>query len=108
MADHDTGVDFAEVWQRELEEIGTLRQSRGLKSTGQIQGNNEHSSPLVRLAKQAFHSHVTGLAFSGGGIRSATFNLGVLQGLAQGNCLRGVDYLSTVSGGGYIGSWLVS
>jgi predicted acylesterase/phospholipase RssA len=47
-----------------------------------------------------------GLACSGGGIRSATFNLGVLQGLARLGLLRRLDYLSTVSGGGYIGSWL--
>jgi hypothetical protein len=47
-----------------------------------------------------------GLAFSGGGIRSATLNLGILQGLAQFGILPRVDYLSTVSGGGYIGSWL--
>lgn len=47
-----------------------------------------------------------GLAFSGGGIRSATFNLGVLQAFAECRLLRRVDYLSTVSGGGYIGSWL--
>ena len=47
-----------------------------------------------------------GLAFSGGGIRSATFNLGVLQGLSRAGLLKYVDYLSTVSGGGYIGSWL--
>lgn len=47
-----------------------------------------------------------GLAFSGGGIRSATLNLGILQGLAQAGILPRVDYLSTVSGGGYIGSWL--
>ena len=49
-----------------------------------------------------------GLAFSGGGIRSATFNLGILQGLAQLGLLRKFDYLSTVSGGGYIGSWLMA
>ena len=47
-----------------------------------------------------------GVAFSGGGIRSATFNLGVLQQLAHFGLLGEVDYLSTVSGGGYIGSWL--
>ena len=40
--------------------------------------------------------------FSGGGIRSAAFNLGVLQALEPGGLLRAVDYLSTVSGGGYI------
>lgn len=47
-----------------------------------------------------------GLALSGGGIRSATFCLGVLQALARKDCLTRVDYLSTVSGGGYIGGWL--
>lgn len=51
---------------------------------------------------------VIGLALSGGGIRSATFNLGVLQALASHKLLRSIDYLSTVSGGGYIGSWLLA
>src|SRR5437762_14168939 len=46
------------------------------------------------------------LCMSGGGIRSATFGLGVLQGLARCGLLDKFDYLSTVSGGGYIGSWL--
>jgi len=47
-----------------------------------------------------------GLALSGDGVRSATFNLGFLQALARQHVLRTVDYLSTVSGGGYIGSFL--
>src|SRR6266403_6031548 len=46
------------------------------------------------------------LCFSGGGIRSATFGLGVLQGLARCGLLDQFHYLSTVSGGGYIGAWL--
>jgi hypothetical protein len=45
---------------------------------------------------------LNGICFSGGGIRSATFNLGVLQGLAALEKLNCFDYLSTVSGGGYI------
>jgi len=52
---------------------------------------------------------LVGLAFSGGGIRSATFNLGVLQALQAGGAMRWVDYLSSVSGGGYVAgcySWL--
>jgi hypothetical protein len=48
------------------------------------------------------------LCLSGGGIRSATFCLGVLQWLAQKDRLKDFHYLSTVSGGGYIGSWLVN
>ncbi|HET6164739.1 MAG TPA: patatin-like phospholipase family protein [Planctomycetota bacterium] len=46
------------------------------------------------------------LCFSGGGIRSATFNLGLLQRLIELRLLDQFDYLSTVSGGGYLGSWL--
>ena len=51
---------------------------------------------------------LAGLALSGGGIRSATFNLGILQALAEVGKLRRFDYLSTVSGGGYIGGWLTA
>ena len=47
-----------------------------------------------------------GLALSGGGIRSATFCLGVVQRLAQAELLGRFDYISTVSGGGYLGSFL--
>lgn len=47
-----------------------------------------------------------GFALSGGGIRSATFCLGVFQALAARGLLSRIDYLSTVSGGGYFGSFL--
>lgn len=50
--------------------------------------------------------NATGIAFSGGGIRSATFCLGITQVLAQRGLLTKFDYLSTVSGGGYFGSFL--
>lgn len=46
-----------------------------------------------------------GLALSGGGIRSATFSLGILQALSRHGLLPRFDYLSTVSGGSYIGSF---
>ena len=47
-----------------------------------------------------------GLALSGGGIRSATFSLGLVQALARLGLLKEVDFLSTVSGGGYLGAFL--
>lgn len=49
---------------------------------------------------------VVGLGLSGGGIRSASFNLGVLQALQRKGLLSRIDYLSSVSGGGYIASCL--
>lgn len=63
---------------------------------------------LEHLRKHAVDLELAGLAFSGGGIRSATFNLGVLQALGRLKLLRVFDYLSTVSGGGYIGGWLAA
>jgi Patatin-like phospholipase len=59
-------------------------------------------------------NNLTGLALSGGGIRSASFCLGVLQGIDalredhEPQVLDRIDYLSTASGGGYIGTSLVS
>jgi hypothetical protein len=53
---------------------------------------------------------LTGIALSGGGIRSASFCLGILQALSYAGWLKKLDYLSTVSGGGYIGgslAWLL-
>ena len=50
--------------------------------------------------------NVAGLAISGGGIRSATFALGLLESLKDCGLLSKFHYLSTVSGGGYIGAWL--
>jgi len=54
------------------------------------------------------HESRSALCLSGGGIRSASFSLGVLQGLARAGVLHRFHYLSTVSGGGYIGAWLTA
>jgi hypothetical protein len=62
------------------------------------------------LDREAGKAHeppdVWGLALSGGGIRSATFALGVLQVLARKRLLGSFHYLSTISGGGYIGAFV--
>src|SRR3982074_986359 len=84
-------ITFAEVFPRELEEIKNARVKREI--------TNRRRPLAIDLA---------GISFSGGGIRSATFNLGATQALAESNLLALIDYLSTVSGGGYIGSWLSS
>ncbi|HEV7919649.1 MAG TPA: patatin-like phospholipase family protein [Thermoanaerobaculia bacterium] len=75
-----------------------------------------HRKPLAATkideVFEELHGHgQTALCISGGGIRSATFALGVIQCLARIRCsgvslLEKFDYLSTVSGGGYVGSWL--
>ncbi|MDN5853478.1 MAG: hypothetical protein L0K86_11660 [Actinomycetia bacterium] len=45
-----------------------------------------------------------GIALSGGGIRSAAFNLGALQALQEVGIMQSADYLAAVSGGNYIAS----
>jgi hypothetical protein len=71
----------------------------------------ERASVLARRRQREAHPvafDAFGLALSGGGIRSATFCLGVVQILAHRRMLGEVDYLSTVSGGGFAGSFLTS
>ena len=71
--------------------------------------NGDDGAAERRLKNVIRHFHQkqhTAICLSGGGIRSATFGLGVLQGLAHNSLLEKFNYVSTVSGGGYIGSWL--
>ena len=84
-----------DVFPAELEEINKRRREL------QFPDNPPDSVASVKLG-------LCGLALSGGGIRSATFSLGVIQALAKHNLLATVDYLSTVSGGGFIGSCISS
>jgi hypothetical protein len=84
-----------DVFPAELEEINKRRRQLGFPD------NPPDSAASAKLG-------LCGLALSGGGIRSATFSLGVIQALAKHNLFSTVDYLSTVSGGGFIGSCISS
>jgi hypothetical protein len=129
LLNQDHAVSFAEALAEELVEVDALRQKRKVeghldsrsdrtwenveqiakkaRSTGRKDKEGKDAADQATLVVgQARQMELAGLAFSGGGIRSATFNLGVLQGLAKFNKVRTFDYLSTVSGGGYIGNWL--
>lgn len=92
------GATFEQVWSEELDSIAQQR----LPADAAPLPMSDQGDPETR----AIRMQLAGLALSGGGIRSATFNLGLIQALAELKLLRGFDYLSTVSGGGYIGSWL--
>ena len=63
---------------------------------------------IPAIHRQLLRREQWALCLSGGGIRSATFGLGVIEGLAGLGLLKKFHYLSTVSGGGYVGSWLTS
>lgn len=62
----------------------------------------------AETARPSSELGLAGLALSGGGIRSATFNLGALQAFCKRGLFDQFDYLSTVSGGGYIGGMMSS
>lgn len=92
-ADDNDPVAFRKVFASELEEI-KIRRERQF-----------YTDPDKAGAGSRLPENLTGLALSGGGIRSATFCLGLLQGLHKLKLLRIFDYISTVSGGGYVGGW---
>jgi Patatin-like phospholipase len=100
---------YSTVLEQELHFIEHRRQ-RTRKERPRIEAAPKKPSEDIegerRFQKKALEQELFGVALSGGGIRSATFNLGVLQRLAELRLLRHVDYLSTVSGGGYVGGWL--
>ena len=95
--DHRAYATFDQQLHIEVDELARARPPE-LKTT--------MAAPDADSVDAAHAARFVGLAFSGGGIRSATFNLGVLQALSELRLLHLFDYLSTVSGGGYIGSWL--
>jgi hypothetical protein len=93
-----TNGSFAALVNAELAAIQPARPNDGSLDAA--------SGPAGEQWVRYRESEIVGLGLSGGGIRSATFNLGLLQGFARmcdGAVLGFVDYLSTVSGGGYIG-----
>jgi hypothetical protein len=93
-------LDFAEVLAAERAAIADRRASLARR-------------PEARRTRLG--CGLTGVALSGGGIRSASFGLGALQALdaladdeRMASGIEGIDYLSTVSGGGYIGCALTA
>jgi hypothetical protein len=115
----DIKIDFEDhVYHLELEEIAKRQETvlgylkPGLdKNVGPpttVAYSDHKSETRFAGVKRSTKLELFGLALSGGGIRSATFNLGVLQALAEHKILQLVDYISTVSGGGYLGACLSS
>jgi GNAT superfamily N-acetyltransferase len=97
-------IDFEALFRREnellAEDPGSTRDKSDLSDL-----DTETPGPVGEPWIRYTPIDRVGLAFSGGGIRSATFNLGVLKALHELGLLKHIDYLSTVSGGGYIGAW---
>jgi hypothetical protein len=88
--DFSPRIRFPQVITREYDDIDERRRAAHGAAPERVKGRPPR---------------MVGLALSGGGVRSATFNLGMLQALAAAGKLKAFDYLSTVSGGGYTGGW---
>lgn len=110
-AGKSTVPQLTDNWKALCEQEGqAIAERRRLACQGAPQTGDDSAQALPRV----------GLALSGGGVRSATFALGLMRGLAQNKpdttqatpqaglahegLLGRLDYLSTVSGGGYVGA----
>lgn len=91
-------IDRARVLQAELRHI--TRDPSGAAA------GEDPALPLEQVFHEAHAQQLTALCLSGGGVRSASFALGVIEGLTRRGLVDSLDYLSTVSGGGYAGAWL--
>jgi choline dehydrogenase-like flavoprotein len=95
----DTLIADSATYPQALEEAEAQAVAKRRRAAGMAA--EVAAPPSRRLPADA-----VGLALSGGGVRSATFCLGVLQSLARKGLLARLDFLSTVSGGGYVGAFL--
>ncbi len=96
----DRPLELSEVLEQEYRALG-----RDLGALTAAEEPERSAEAFRRIHQQA---PLSALCISGGGIRSATFALGAIGALADKGVLNRFDYLSTVSGGGYIGSWLTA
>jgi hypothetical protein len=105
----DTALSVAQMlWE---ERIALMRTTPSV-------GTARRPDSISQIYRQLNEDNNWALCLSGGGIRSAAFSLGIVQRFAdqsitpkrdtdeKGSVLQQFEYLSTVSGGGYIGSWL--
>ena len=95
-----------QVLASEFEEIKARRASVN-SSTGDIENDIQGEVDSL-VNEKTTKNKLVGLACSGGGIRSASFCMGVIQQLLKKDVFKKIDYLSTVSGGGYTGSCVSS
>lgn len=100
--DHTTHPPIAlpEMLQEELDSFAEATTPADLTQPAHERLREVHDR-ILRLQPER-----SALCISGGGIRSATFALGAVQALARAGLLSKFDFLSTVSGGGYLGSML--
>lgn len=109
LAEAETGLDFDGLKNNPLIGEKLWQINRWLLEETYEDEIGKVDESIARDYYRAIHKeNHSALCLSGGGIRSATFNLGLLQGLARHGLLEQFEYLSTVSGGGFSGGWLTA
>jgi hypothetical protein len=108
---HNGGIDANTAKNINQDEASDILARRTGKppTTASSEASDIHNTatpPTTNPSESNGIHNAVGLALSGGGIRSATFCLGAVQVLAEKRLFREVDFLSTVSGGGYTGTFL--
>jgi hypothetical protein len=114
--DSDGPYDVGDILLDEFKAVemrrAILLNTVGISKLDDVLSADPTKAKTEKLANYYALVHAKGdlsaLSLSGGGIRSAAFGLGVIQGLAARKLLHKFDYLSTVSGGGYIGAFLTA
>jgi hypothetical protein len=89
----------ADLWKASLR---SQRPRPRLKATLDYVLRGERPEPVPAVREPVEEIGGTGICCSGGGIRSAAYNLGALQALQREDRLEDADYLAGVSGGSYI------
>lgn len=108
-----TNAPFEKMFAAEV--AGWIRPRRELRAAQPQDPGNPQARPDGSIEKGLPFperpnpcNDLVGLALSGGGMRSGVFSLGVVQALARHQFLEDVDYMSTVSGGAYLGASLAA
>src|SRR4051812_14466068 len=115
-AKNDSALAWHQVLEQEFEQVLLARErdAKARETSDPCKPATKSGSAGARTLTELHNDlhklkpRLSALCLSGGGIRSASFSLGVVQGLAKRGLLEKFDYLSTVSGGGYLGGWLTA
>ena len=93
--------------EKQIDQVSSYQQRLGEQTAkAETWRRADRAAAKTATEKRDGISLKAGIGLSGGGIRSAIFCLGALQAMAAKKELKRIDYMSTVSGGGYIGGAL--
>lgn len=108
----DQPIWFEDVFKRELKELKKRRKAAGIPEGSSPSTSENAKAPeegAESSGKNAIDENsLVGLTLSGGGLRAATFSLGIIQSMRAKGLLRYFDYITSVSGGGYAAGYLAT